>query len=240
MKLIGKLEKIIPKYAWLPVAAALIINYIAYFVSRTFTTSLKHYRLDTPWDSQIPVIPVFVVVYLGAYVFWVVGYCTIARGGERLCLEIMSADIIAKLICLVIFMIYPTTATRPEITGSDVFSEALRVLYVLDPADNFFPSIHCLESWACFRGVARRKECSRVFKAGCFLTAVAIFLSTLFLRQHMIPDVFGGILVFEAGLFLTRCFGAQRLLEKLNQWLHLSKKKSAREGGTGYGRERTE
>lgn len=241
MKLIGMIDKILPKYAWLPLAAALIINHIAYFATRLVTTSMKHYHLDTPIDPYIPVVPAFVVIYVGAYLFWIVGYCTIARGGERLCLEILSADIIAKLICFVIFMVYPTTAVRPEIVGTDVFSEALRVLYVLDPADNFFPSIHCLESWACFRGVAQRKDCSIAFKTGCFLVAAAIFLSTLFLRQHMIPDIFGGIFVFEVGLLLNRRLGAQRFWEKLNRRFHLSKRRdTTREGGAGYGRETTE
>lgn len=217
-----KLEQLLPKYAWLPLILAFAINNLTYFATRLVTTSRKHYCMELPIDSMIPVVPAFLVIYVGAYLFWIVGYCTIARGGEQSCLELLSSDIIAKLICFVIFMILPTTAVRPEVTGTDVFSEGLRILYVIDPADNFFPSIHCLESWACFRGVARRKDCGTAFKAVCLAVAVSIFLSTLFLRQHMVVDVIGGVAAFEAGVLISRKTKARRLLAGLNRRLHLT------------------
>lgn len=219
MKAITKrLEKILPKYAWLPLLVAFTLNNFAYFVTRIFTTSMKHYKLETPIDSMIPVIPAFIIIYWGAYLFWVAGYCTIARSGKKACLELVAADIIAKLICFLIFMILPTTAVRPEVAGSDVFSRALKVLYTIDPADNYFPSIHCLESWACFRGVCRRGSNARITTRGIyFLAAVLVFLSTLFLRQHMVLDVIGGVLVFEVGMLIGRLSGAWRILDMLNR-----------------------
>lgn len=230
--IIIRLEKILPRYAWLPLFVAFTLNNFAYFVTRIFTTSMKHYKLETPIDSMIPVIPAFIVIYWGAYLFWVVGYCTIARSGRKACLELVAADIIAKLICFLIFMILPTTAVRPEVAGSDVFSRALQVLYTIDPADNYFPSIHCLESWACFRGVCRKGSSAKTTTRGIyFLAAVLVFLSTLFLRQHMIVDVIGGVLVFEVGMLIGRLSGAWRLLDMLNRGARPRKRRIERPQG---------
>lgn len=223
--IIKRLEQILPKYAWLPLLLAFTLNNFAYFVTRIFTSSMKHYRLETPFDSMVPVIQAFIIVYWGAYLLWVVGYCTIARSGKKACLELLAADIIAKLFCLMIFLILPTTAVRPAVTGSDVFSRALEVLYAIDPADNYFPSIHCLESWACFRGVCRKEDARPVTKGIYFLAAALVFLSTLFLRQHMVLDVIGGVLVFELGMLIGRLSGAWRLLDMLNQGVRLKGRK---------------
>lgn len=216
-----RLEKILPKYAWLPLVLAFTINNITYFLSRPFTTPRKHYSIVTPIDEVMPFVPAFIIVYLGAYLFWIIGYLRIANGGKQLCLEMITADIIAKLICLVIFLVVPTEIASQEVTGSDIFSKATEVLYSLDARDNLFPSVHCLESWLCFRGVARIKNCSVGFKAGCFMAAVAIFVSTLLVKQHLFLDVIGGIAVVEIGLFLTRRFSADRLLDRLNRKFHL-------------------
>ena len=42
----------------------------------------------------------------------------IGRESKKLCYEVCSAEMIAKLICLVCFIMMPTTLTRPEITGT--------------------------------------------------------------------------------------------------------------------------
>ncbi|MCI9151664.1 MAG: phosphatase PAP2 family protein [Lachnospiraceae bacterium] len=220
-----RFEQILPKYAWLPLLLAFALNNFAYFATRIVTTSMKHYRLGTSLDARIPVIPAFIVIYWGAYLLWVAGYCTIARSGKRACLELVAADMIAKLICMLIFLILPTTATRPAVAGSDVFSRALQVLYIIDPADNYFPSIHCLESWACFRGVCRKQGARPITRGIYLVAAVLVFLSTLFLRQHMIMDVIGGVLVFEMGMLIGRLSGAWRLLDLMNHGFRPGKRR---------------
>lgn len=216
MKNTLKLENLLPKYSWLPIVMAFATNGITYFVTRLFTSSREHYGVLTGIDEVIPFVPAFIVIYVGAFLFWGIGYWRIAYADEQLCMEIITADIIAKLICFMFFVITPTSMVRPDIIGEDIFSQLTGLIYFLDEPNNLFPSIHCLESWACFRGVAKIKDCNVWFKVSCFAMAVAVFMSTLFVKQHLFLDVIAGVAVFEIGLLICKRFSVYKVLYRIN------------------------
>ncbi len=86
---------------------------------------------------------------------------------------------------------------RPEVTGTTFWDSALRFLYAIDASDNLFPSIHCLIAWLCWAGVRGNKEVSLPWRVSAAVMAVLVCLSTLTVRQHVLPDVFAGILLGE-------------------------------------------
>ena len=73
----------------------------------------------------------------------------------------------------------------------------LALLYQMDAADNLFPSIHCLNSWFCYIAVRSRREIPRWYQRFSFWAALAVFVSTLTTKQHVIADVIGGALLAE-------------------------------------------
>ena len=73
----------------------------------------------------------------------------------------------------------------------------LSLLYQMDAADNLFPSIHCLNSWFCYIAVRGRQEIPRWYQRFSFWAALAVFVSTLTTKQHVIADVIGGALLAE-------------------------------------------
>ena len=142
-----RIYKILPKYAFIPIISCLLLNSITYFGSRIFTTGMHHYDISIAIDRMLPFVTPMVSVYVLAYVTWILGFIIIGRESKKLCYEVCSAEMIAKLICLVCFIIMPTTLTRPEITGAGFWNWLTSLIYSTDAADNLFPSIHCLESW---------------------------------------------------------------------------------------------
>lgn len=62
------LEKILPSYSYIPLAAMLVFNFIAYFGTRLFTTDMTHYSMYTVIDDAIPFCPAFISIYILAYV----------------------------------------------------------------------------------------------------------------------------------------------------------------------------
>jgi len=122
---------------------------------------------------------------------------------KKLLLSFSSADAIAKLICLFFFLVYPTSMIRPEITGEDLFSDALSLIYRIDEANNLFPSIHCLESWLCFRAVCHMKGVSLSWKYFNGFSTIGVCLSTVLCKQHVAVDILGGILAVEIGLMIS-------------------------------------
>ncbi len=193
----------IPKYAIKPLALALLVNSCVYMGIAQLRRFLTFSSLETPLDTALPFLAPFVLFYVLAFVQWGLNYLLIARDSKELCYRFAFGNIIAKLICLFFFVFLPTTLARPEVTGTDLCSRLVRLIYTFDPPVNLFPSIHCLESWCCIRASFLLKKSNRAYQTATLIMSLGVFASTLFIKQHVIADVFGGIVVFEAGFRLA-------------------------------------
>ena len=214
-KLKQKLEAIVPRYAWLPLAVCLALNLLAYYGCRLLTRGRTFHEVACAVDAAIPLFPPAVMIYVLTYVFWVVGFVVIARGGRASCFRNLAGEQAAKLLCIVCFLVFPTAMERPDVPGRDFFSWLTRLIYRLDDPDMLFPSIHCLDSWFCFRGAMRTEGTPRWYRAFCFVFALLVFASTLLVKQHVFFDVLGGVAVLELGLFLSDRLRAGRVYERL-------------------------
>lgn len=194
---------LIPKYAIKPLALALLVNSCVYMGIAQLRRFLTFSSLETPLDTALPFLAPFVLFYVLAFVQWGLNYLLIARDSKELCYRFVLGNIIAKLICLFFFLLLPTTLARPEVTGTDLCSRLVRLIYTFDPPVNLFPSIHCLESWCCIRASFLLKKSNRTYQTATLIMSLGVFASTLFIKQHVIADVFGGIVVFEAGFRLA-------------------------------------
>ena len=194
-----------PGYSLKFLAAMLSLNMLTYMGTRLFTTGRHHYNIETPLDHMLPFVPFFVVFYILAYGQWILCYLLIGYEDKKYCTRFFVGEIIAKVMCLVIFLVFPTTLHRPEITGSGIFERILAFIYSVDAADNLFPSIHCLESWMCYRGCRKLKNTRMPgwFSGVNLILTLLVFASTVLCKQHVLIDIAGGVAVVEIGLFLS-------------------------------------
>lgn len=216
------MEKIIntvKKYKIIPLVIALIFNTIAYNGTRIITTSKYHYDITSPIDNLIPIIPATIIIYLGCYVYWLINYVLGAGQEDDEAYKFLSADLFAKLICMVIFIAFPTTNTRPVLEDNGFFTEALKMLYQIDAADNLFPSIHCLTSWFCLIAVRKNPNVKSVYKIISVIITVAICVSTLTTRQHVIVDVAGGIALAEFSYLIVDKIGFTRIYQRSMKYI---------------------
>lgn len=198
---------IIPKTMRLPLCLTLIFNAITYNGSRLLTQNRIHYNFSSILDEQIPFIPWTVSIYLGCYVFWAVNYVIGCRQEEEKAFQFISADLLAKMICLLCFLTVSTTNIRPVIQGTSVWEEVMRVLYQMDAADNLLPSIHCLTSSFCFIAVRKNEAVPVWYRiTSCFI-ALSIYISTLTTKQHILIDVFFGIAISEVSYLSAKKSG---------------------------------
>ena len=113
---------------------------------------------------------------------------------------------ISEFISMICFVAFPVhMLIRPETTSiapDSFFEWGIRLCYWIDHPTCCFPSLHV--SMSCIAAFC----CSRVNRAvgwGAALIALFISLSTLFVKQHFIADVLGGmILAFGSYLFWIR------------------------------------
>ena len=216
------MEKIIntvKKYKIIPLVIALIFNTIAYNGTRIITTSKYHYDITSPIDNLIAVIPATIIIYLGCYLYWLVNYVIGAGQEDDEAYKFLSADLFAKLICMVIFIAFPTTNTRPVLEDEGFFTEVLKMLYQIDAADNLFPSIHCLTSWFCLIAVRKNPNVKSVYKIISVIITVAICVSTLTTKQHVIVDVAGGIALAEFSYLIVDKIGFTRIYQRSMKYI---------------------
>ena len=212
--LLKGLTRILPAYGVFPVIFSFVFNCLVYSGSRMIAGGWYHHNIETGVDRSIPFVPEFLVIYFGCYVFWAVNYILIARQDRRSVYQFFTGDSISRCVCLVFFLAFPTTNTRPLITGSGLWNQAALWLYSIDAADNLFPSIHCLVSWFCYLGIRGRKEIPRWYQSVSMVIAILVFASTLLTKQHVIVDVAGGILLAEFCFFIGRKTDLYRIYER--------------------------
>lgn len=198
------IQKLLPDYAIRPLILALAANFIIYFGVSQLRDHLTFHSLTLPVDDRIPFFAPFIIFYILAYVQWIINYLLIAREGKAFCYHFIYGDVISKLFCLVFFLFFPTTLVRPEVTGHSICDQLVRLVYQIDAPVNLFPSIHCLESWCCIHAALRMKKTPRWYLPITIVMSFCVFASTLLVKQHVFVDIFGGILVFEAGYYLAR------------------------------------
>ncbi|MCR4891195.1 MAG: phosphatase PAP2 family protein [Lachnospiraceae bacterium] len=218
MSLRERINQIVPYYAWLPLFVTVFWNMLVYFGSRPFTSHLYHYDVSLPIDARIPLIPWTVFIYFTCYLFWIVNYVLAVRVSKKACYRFICAEILGKTICLLFFVFFPTTAVRPMPIGTTFWDNMLKNLYIMDAADNLFPSIHCFVSWMCVVGI-RKSTIPNWYKVVSVLCSLMVFVSVLTTKQHVFVDVIGGVLLAEGcyffveksgiwqgfGIFMRRC-----------------------------------
>lgn len=201
----------------------LICNWFAYFGTRFFTGGQFHYDLTGLVEEKIPFLPWTILIYWGCYFYWGANYLLGGLQEEREVHRFYSADFLAKCVCLAVFLIFPTTNVRPDVEGTGIFAEGMRLLYRVDAADNLFPSIHCLTSWLCLIAVRRSEKIPMGYRIFSLICTAAICLSTLTTKQHVIWDVVGGIALAEGSYLLVRKSGFEKMygrwVQKVEEFL---------------------
>ncbi len=194
-----------------------IILGIVYFVLQYGLYRLGAYlsvvtgMIDHAWeckiafiDGRIPIIPVFSVIYIYSYVFWIMGPMAVSLTEKRNFVNYIAGLSLAYLIVFLIFIFVPTYMDRVKeglMTAAaqpGIFNRLLAVIYAADGSEkafNLFPSYHCLISAYCYLGICGRQEVSRGFRIYSLVMAVLISVSTVCTKQHYIIDVFGGIAI---------------------------------------------
>ncbi|WP_294309690.1 phosphatase PAP2 family protein [Pseudobutyrivibrio sp.] len=197
------------------VLLALGFNCITYYGTRLITGGFYHHNMSTKLDLIIPLVPWTIIIYLGCYLFWIANYWMGSIQDEDETAAFLCADLCAKIVCFILFITVPTTIVRPEIPDTDIMNKAMLFLYSIDTPDNLFPSIHCLTSWFCVIAVRKQKTIPDWYKVLSVIIALAICVSTLTTKQHVVVDTFAGIALAELAYLFVKKSGILGPYKKL-------------------------
>ena len=158
------------------------------------------YILVTVFDQSIPFTQYFVIPYIAWYALIFVALTWFMYRDLRLYILTIISIILGLFISFIFFSVFQTTVPRPEILGHDIFSRLTKFIYTIDKPFNAFPSIHVLTSYIVFLGCLETKGNSPKISLIIRGAVILVILSTLFLKQHTLLDVLGG-LVLGGSLF---------------------------------------
>lgn len=188
------LERYLPRYAFFSLIGCFAWNCMIYWFTMYVGADFYHHDLTMAIDRSIPFCPAWASVYVLSYPFWILSYWLTARGtGRAFWFRFVTADMLARVVCGVIYLLFPTTNLRPDILGDGIWDWVMGWIYAMDQPTNLFPSIHCLASLMSYLGVRKAEGLSKGYKAATLIFAMLIFLSTQFTKQHYMADVAGGI-----------------------------------------------
>lgn len=166
--------------------------------------------LVTAFDKIIPIERIFVLPYALWYLFIFFPLIWFMLIDYDLYKTAIISIVTGFLICFAIFFIYQTGVPRPVVAGQDFLSRLIRLIYHFDAPYNDFPSIHVMSSFIILLGCMRARTYSREISWLIQIMAVLVILSTLFIKQHTLLGMTGGLIT--GGVIYTVTYKAVDLL----------------------------
>ncbi len=152
-------------------------------------------------DDIIPFCEFFIIPYVFWYLYLVIIHLYTLKYDVDSFKKLMYFLILSFGIATVVFMVFPNMQQlRPkDFTRDNIFTDTVKFLYVIDTNTNVCPSLHVVGSLAVLFTAWNTKGLNRPLYRTIFLiVAVLIMLSTVFLKQHSVVDIFAGILLSVA------------------------------------------
>ena len=160
--------------------------------------TLNYHPVEAALDAKIPFCEYFVPAYYFWFVFLIgIHFYTVFFDVPAF-KKLMYFIIITYTITSVIYIIYPTKQElRPaEFSGDNIFIAIINGLYNFDTNTNVCPSLHVIGSFAVLFTSWHCKRFKTFWWQFGFVSAtVLICLSTVFLKQHSVIDIWTALAV---------------------------------------------
>ena len=179
------------KYSWVLYGILSII--IIFGVSMLYNTVAElsialhtPVQLATPVDLAIPLVPPVIIIYwyvFYSFIFFSYFYFAFVHREYRNALVL--AFVLVNAVAYIIYLLFPVLGPDRLVSGTDFFSIQIQLLYTHDVQVNCFPSLH--GSTALLTAFALWKA-KKEYGSLSWPIAIAVMVSTLFVRQHWIVD----------------------------------------------------
>lgn len=161
----------------------------------------KYYWKIKIIDDKIPLIPVFIIPYIGYFIYIIT--TIVLLWNSSVINTFFITYIISYIIAGFFWYFIPNGVKRPVIKGKDIFSKLIALIYKYDDDTNGFPSAHIFATLICSYFLLL------VFPQQIILiTTITLLISssTVFVKQHYVLDLVGGIIFFLLSIALGGLF----------------------------------
>ena len=154
--------------------------------------------VDNALERAIPFLTWTIWIYFSFFIF--IG-STVFRVEQELFWRFILSGALAAIIAWSFVLLLPISFDRPDpaLIESDLYRRIYTFVHEADPSHVTFPSLHVALTWICNFLLWNRPG-----RAWRIVLGVAISLSTLFTKQHLISDVIGGIALAWTCVWVAR------------------------------------
>lgn len=168
-----------------------------------------------PLDDLIPFVPVFLIPYIGCFAHWAATFYLVYRTRDGFS-RLFSAAMTSYMVAFAVFLIYPTTIVRPLEETEGIWAFIYGIVCAADAPLNLFPSVHCVVAFLCTACTKKTEGIPRWYAYMSAAMCVLVCASTVFVKQHFIMDVLGGVALGAAAW----CIGGTKRLRNASAQLY--------------------
>ncbi len=181
-----------------------VVQALIYWASKLINANLYQYDLTIKGlDDKLPFINWFIIAYVGCYPWWYLGLLVPIKYNKDKFFRYIFTSLVGYVICGITFCVFPTTIIRPTIENNNILNMLVNLIYSLDTPTNLFPSVHCFISWNLYVSIRGDKKVPFGFRLLYLILAILVFLSTVFIKQHYVVDIFAAIFLVEVLNFIS-------------------------------------
>ena len=161
--------------------------------------------LTSYFDASLPMVCDFVYFYYLWYLMLILVPYIVYFKDKNNFYDYVKSLLMAILIGNIIFVVYPTIIERQPLIVDDLSSFLVKFIYITDaPNVNCLPSMHCVMCFLFIYYVSVDKNIKLYYKLLNLIVNILIILSTLFIKQHVIWDVYAALIVVMISIILTK------------------------------------
>ena len=193
----------IPRHVWPHLAVMLLAQLLVFYPTRLLLPYLPAHRLETALDAAIPLRAEWIIIYYLTFVFWFASAVWLLSESKAYARRMVKGYLIAMALSCVIFLVYPTTLTRPVPPDSGFFNVLLAQLYQIDDPVHLLPSLHVLITYFCIRAAMGSRIIPRWYFPFAVVFLLLVCLCILFVKQHVLADIPSAVVVGELSVQLA-------------------------------------
>ena len=169
--------------------------FLLYFLTENLIPAERCISVHCRLDDIMVFNEYFVVFYVGWYLLVAGSLAYYFFFDVKRFRELDLYIFVTQMVAMACYILLPTRQDlRPEVfPRENVFSWIMGLIYTLDTNTGVCPSLHVAYSLAILAVYWRDENISRLWKAILLVLVILISLSTAFVKQHSMVDVFAAI-----------------------------------------------
>lgn len=210
-KLYAWVRSLLPGYSWVCLIGLILSQCMVFWATRIPLMFMEKIDLATALDARIPFRAPWVSIYILSFASWVITFFLLFRQRKEHVYRNSAAYFLTLAVTGVTFLLLPGAIERPEVTGTDFFSQLVKLVYLVDQPNNLCPSLHVICSYYCWRALWDTEGIPLWYRRFNFVFLILVCCSILFVKQHVVVDIPAAILVSELSLQLAKRLHWERL-----------------------------